>query len=78
VKVQCGGCEERLVCLGKKDVPTPTLGDSSYPCELPGLGTKVRDEIPLLPQSTDLSGQPGGERNKEVLRYSITLGEEGG
>lgn len=35
------------------------------PCELPGLGTKVRDEIPL--QINGLAGKPGGERERLEL-----------
>lgn len=39
-----------------------TLG---CPCELTGLGTKVRDEIPL--QINGFAGKPGGERERSEV-----------
>lgn len=53
--------------FGERSVPGPMLGDSGCPCELPGLGTKVRDAIPL--QINGLAGKPGGERERlEVVK----------
>lgn len=57
----------RLVCLGKEVFLGQCWETVGCPRELPGLGTKVRDEIPL--QINGLAGKPGGERERlEVLR----------
>lgn len=68
MKVQSGGCEGRVVCLGKEVSLGQCWETVGYSCELPARpGTKVRDEIPL--QINSIGGKPDGERQRsEVLR----------